>query len=67
MFVPADAVPSAFVGLGRHSFFRGHESFSWYSEPSLPNPDTLSLASQGTGPRLPLDCVAVVPCISKND
>jgi hypothetical protein len=27
MFVPTDAVPSAFVGLGRHSFFRGHDSF----------------------------------------
>jgi hypothetical protein len=29
MFVPADAVPSAFVGLGHHSFFRGRDSFFW--------------------------------------
>jgi hypothetical protein len=29
MFVPTDVVPSAFVGLERHSFFRGRDSFSW--------------------------------------
>jgi hypothetical protein len=28
MFVPADAVPLAFVGLEHHSFFQGHDSFS---------------------------------------
>jgi hypothetical protein len=29
MFVPADAVPSAFVGMGHHSFFRERDSFFW--------------------------------------
>jgi hypothetical protein len=29
MFVRTDAVPSAFVGLERHSRFRGHDSFFW--------------------------------------
>jgi hypothetical protein len=29
MFVPADVVPSVFVGLGCHSFFRGRDSFSY--------------------------------------
>jgi hypothetical protein len=67
MFVPADAVPLTFVGLGRHSFFHGCDSFSGCSEPSLPNLGAHSLASQGTGPQLPLDCVATVPCVSKND
>jgi hypothetical protein len=51
MFVPADVVPSAFVGLGSNSFFRGRDS----------------LASQGTVPRLPPDCVAAIPYISEND
>jgi hypothetical protein len=67
MFVPADAVPSAFVGLGAILSSEGVTPFSGCSEPSLPNPCALSLASQGTGPRLPPDCVAVVPCVSKND
>jgi hypothetical protein len=67
IFVPAEAVPSAFVGLGCHSFFRGRDSFFGCSEPSLPNAGALSLASQGTGPRLPPDCVATVPCIFEND
>jgi hypothetical protein len=67
MFVPADAVPSAFVGLGTILSFEGVTPFSGYSEPSLPNPSALSLASQGNGPRLPPDCVAAVPCISEND
>jgi hypothetical protein len=29
MFVPADVIPSAFVGLGRHSFLLGRDSFFW--------------------------------------
>jgi hypothetical protein len=37
----------------------GVTPFSGCSEPSLPNPGTLSLASQGTGPQLPPDCVAL--------
>jgi hypothetical protein len=45
----------------------GETPFPGCSEPSLPNPGALSLASQGTGPQLPPDSVAVVPCISDND
>jgi hypothetical protein len=66
MFVPADAVPSAFVGLGCRSLFRGRDSFSRCSEPLLPCSGALSLVSQGTGPRLPPKCIATVPCISEN-
>jgi hypothetical protein len=47
--------------------FEGMTPFLGCSEPSLPNLGALSLASQGTGPRLPPDCVVVVPCISEND
>jgi hypothetical protein len=67
MFVPADAIPSAFVGLGATLSSEGVTPFPRCSEPSLPNPGALSLASQGTGPWLPPDCVDVVPCISEND
>jgi hypothetical protein len=41
--------------------------FSGCSEPVLPSPDALSLASQGTGHRLPLECVATISCVSEND
>jgi hypothetical protein len=26
-FVPVHVIPLAFVGMGRHSFFQGHDSF----------------------------------------
>jgi hypothetical protein len=67
VFVPADAVPSAFVGLGATLSFEDVTLFSGCSEPVLPSLGALSLASQGTGPRLPLECVAVVSCVSEND
>jgi hypothetical protein len=67
MFVPADAVPSALVGLGCILSSEGVTPFFECSEPSLPNPGALSLASQGTGPRLPPDCVGAVPSIFEND
>jgi hypothetical protein len=67
MFVPADVVPSTFVGLGATLSSEGVTPFLVCSEPLLPNPGALSLASQGTRPRLPPDCVAVVLYISEND
>jgi ABC-type xylose transport system permease subunit len=67
MFVPTDAVPSAFVGLGTILSSKGVTPFSGCSEPLQPCPGALSLVSQGTRPRLPLECVAAVPCISEND
>jgi hypothetical protein len=63
MFVPADDVPSTFVGLGATLSSEGVTPFPRCGEPSLPNPGVLSLASQRTGPRLPPDCVATVPCV----
>jgi hypothetical protein len=45
----------------------GATPFLECSEPSLPNPGTLSFTSQGTGPRLPPDYVAAVPYIFGND
>jgi hypothetical protein len=66
MFIPADAIPSAFVGLGAIPSFEGVTPFSGCSEPLLPSLGVLSLASQGTRPRFPPECVAAVPCISKN-
>jgi hypothetical protein len=67
MFVPADAVPSAFVGLGPHSSSKDVTPFSGCSEPVLPSSGALSLASQGTGPRLPPECIATVSYVSEND
>jgi hypothetical protein len=46
---------------------KGMTPFPGCSEPSLSNTGALSLASQGTRPRLLPDCVAAVPCISEND
>jgi hypothetical protein len=45
----------------------GVTPFSGCSEPLLPSPDALFLVSQGIGPRLPLECVAAIPCIFEND
>jgi hypothetical protein len=45
----------------------GATTFPGCGEISLPNSGVLSLASQGTRPRLPLDCVAAVPCVFEND
>jgi hypothetical protein len=41
----------------------GVTPFPKCSEPSLPNLGALSLTSHGTGPQLPPDCVAAVPCV----
>jgi hypothetical protein len=41
--------------------------FSGCSEPVLPSSGMLSLASHGTGPRLPPECVATVSYVSEND
>jgi hypothetical protein len=35
------------------------------NEPVLPIPGVLSLGYQGTGPRLPPECVATVSCVSE--
>jgi hypothetical protein len=45
----------------------GVTPFSGCSEPLLPSPGVLSLVSQGTRPRLPPECVAIVPCVSENN
>jgi hypothetical protein len=47
--------------------FEGVTPFPGCTKPSLPNLGVLSLAPQGTGPWLPPDCVAAVPCVSEND
>jgi hypothetical protein len=66
MFVPADAVHWLLLAWDATLSSEGVTPFPGCSEPSLPNLGALSLASQGTGPRLLPDCVAAVPCISEN-
>jgi hypothetical protein len=76
IILEGERTPCLFLPMSSHRLllawgatlsFEGVTPFSRCTEHLLPNLGALSLASQGTGPQPPLECVATVPRVSEND